>query len=168
MNKIEILEKLQNEWEEVRGQMNDISIDFCGDFSNYLDDCNYLCDLFIEYVDNHVYIYNSDLIEWAKDNYNYIDDAISEFGAPEPFDFWKCIQQGQYNKYNEELTSDTNNIIKGLGLVYLINELKEFDIIERTEQDFEELFDELRGLDSNNRLDEIKNICDIFLKYEQE
>lgn len=38
MNKNEILEKLQEDWEDARSKMNDISIDFCGDFSKYLDD----------------------------------------------------------------------------------------------------------------------------------
>lgn len=168
MNKNKILEKLQNEWEDVRGQMNDISIDFCGDFSNYLDGYAYLCDLFTEYADNRVDIYNSDLIEWAQENYNYIDDAIEEFGAPEPFDFWACIRQGQYYEYNEELNSDTDNIIKGLALLYLIDELQAIDAIERTEQEFEELFDELNNIDSNDREDEIKDICDEFLKNENE
>ena len=166
--KVEILEKLQEDWEDVRGQMNYISIDFCGDFCKYLDDGGLLYDRFTEYADGNIDIYNSDLIEWARDNYNFIDDAIECLGAPEPFDFWQCIRQGQYYGYTEQLNSDGSNIIKGLALLYLIDELKNVDTIEKSEEDLKNLFDDIDLLNNNDTLQDIKDLCDEFLKNEQE
>lgn len=164
MNKIEILEKLHQEWEGLRYDLNAISLGFCLDFRNCLCDTDYLCDLISEYADSHIDEDCDDLLEWVKYNYRYLEYSVSSFKSPDQFDLWQCIQDGQYYKYNEELNCDERNIIKGLALLYLINELKEIDAIERTEQEFEELFDGLNALDTNNRLYEIKEICDVFLK----
>lgn len=166
--KVEIIEKLQEDWEDARSKMNDISIDFCGDFCNYLDDGGLVCDRFSEYADEHVSIYNYDLIEWAQENYFYIDKAIECFGAPEPFDFWKCIRQGQYYEYHEELNSDESNMIRGLADLYLIDELKNVDTIEKSEEDLKNLFDDIDLLNNNDTLQDIKDLCDEFLKNEQE
>ena len=168
MNKIEILEKLHQEWVGLRYDLNAISLGFCLDFRNSLSDTDCLCDLISEYTDSHIDEDCDDLLEWVKYNYRYLEYSVSEFESPDQFDLWKCIQQAQYYKYKEELNSDTDKIIKGLALLYLINELKIVDAIERTEQEIEELFYKLKGLDNNIRLDEIQDICDKFLNNEEE
>lgn len=127
-----------------------------------------LYDRFTEYADGRVGIYYGDLIEWAQDNYNYINEAIEEFGSPEPFDFWQCIRQGQYYEYNEELNSDEYNIIRGLADLYLIDELNEIDAIEKSEEDLKNLFDDIDLLNNNDTLQDVKDLCDEFLKNEQE
>ncbi len=70
----------------------------------YLDDedGNYIGDRISELADSRVSPYYWTLREWAVDNYGYIEDAIEEFGAPNPFDFHKAIQIGQYKAYSDE------------------------------------------------------------------
>ena len=67
------------------------------------EDGNYIGDIISELSDSKIDIYNHNLRKWAVDNYNYIEDAISEFGVDtnNP-DFHKIIQQGQYYAFNNE------------------------------------------------------------------
>ena len=61
-----------------------------------------------EIADNNVDIYTSDLLKWVgeSENYQFVEDAISEFGFPNNTegkpDFIKAIMQGQY-KENEDI-----------------------------------------------------------------
>lgn len=67
--------------------------------SEYND--GYICDIISKISDSDVDIYYSDLFEWAKDNWSYIDDACREFGMPDSKDsniIIKLIQMGQYYK----------------------------------------------------------------------
>ena len=60
-------------------------------------------DRISELADSKVDIYYYDLRKWSVDNYNYIEDAISEFGVDTKNpDFHKMIQMGQYLAYSNE------------------------------------------------------------------
>ena len=60
-------------------------------------------DTISELADSKVDIYYYDLRKWSVDNYNYIEDAISEFGVDTKNpDFHKMIQSGQYLAYSNE------------------------------------------------------------------
>ena len=67
------------------------------------EDGNYIGDNISELSDSKVVCNFYRLREWAVDNYDYIEDAISEFGVDtnNP-DFHKMIQQGQYYAFNNE------------------------------------------------------------------
>lgn len=82
----------------------------------YLDgnDHNYIQDQISESADSSVDIYYYDLRKWAVDNYQYIEEAIDEMGAPVPFDFHKAIQYGQYKYYSEAIYEDVNKFKKYL------------------------------------------------------
>mgnify|MGYP003592525146 CR=1 FL=1 len=67
------------------------------------EDGNYIWDTVTELADSKINIYNHDLRLWSVDNYNYIEDAISEFGIDtQNPDFHQMIQRGQYYAYNNE------------------------------------------------------------------
>ena len=86
------------------------------------EDGNYIGDSISELSDSKIDLYNYDLRKWSVDNYNYIEDAISEFGIDtQNPDFHQMIQQGQYYAYSNEFYN-------------LVNEFK--DYIESL--DFEE------------------------------
>lgn len=86
------------------------------------EDGNYIGDTITELADSKIDFSNHDLRLWAVDNYNYIEDAIAEFGInTDKPDFHQMIQQGQYYAYSNEFYS-------------LVNEFK--DYIESL--DFEE------------------------------
>ena len=60
-------------------------------------------DMISELADSKVDIYYYDLRKWSVDNYNYIEDAISEFGVDTKNpDFHDMIQSGQYYAYSNE------------------------------------------------------------------
>jgi len=85
----------------------------------YLDDedGNYIGDKISELADSKVDCYYYILREWSVNNYEYIEEAIDEFGAPNPFDFHKAIQIGQYKAYSDEfyaLKQEFKEFVEGL------------------------------------------------------
>jgi hypothetical protein len=62
-----------------------------------------------ELIDGNIDIYNHDLRKWSVDNYNYIEDAISE-GLSDGTDFHKSIQSGQYLKYQEDMNNELSDL----------------------------------------------------------
>ena len=70
---------------------------------------NYMQDDLHEYADGLIDIYYYDLRKWAVENYSYIEEAIDELGSPEPFDFHKAIQYGQYKYYTQQCYEDVEN-----------------------------------------------------------
>ena len=81
------------------------------------EDGNYIGDTISELSDSRIDTY-LDLSRWAVDNYNYIEDAISEFGVDTKNpDFHKMIQQGQFYAFNNEfytLVSEFKDYIETL------------------------------------------------------
>lgn len=123
----------------------DLGDRFC-DYDN-----GYICDIITEIADNAVDIYTSDLLDWARNNYKYIDEAMQEFGRPD--DFLGEIRQGQY-LYNERNLYD--NLEDSLILfvyVYIQNVL---GIEEITEEQNESLLD----YDYTGNNDQLENIID--------
>jgi hypothetical protein len=59
--------------------------------------------------DGNIDIYNHDLRKWSVDNYNYVEDAISE-GLADGTDFHKSIQSGQYLKYQEDMNQELSDL----------------------------------------------------------
>jgi hypothetical protein len=71
------------------------------------DDSNYIGDSVSEYVDSLIDIYNYDLRKWAVDNYDYVEQAVSEgLVNTENFDFHGAIQTGQYLYHQEKIYDD--------------------------------------------------------------
>ena len=137
-----------NKLREIKDNLQDTYCDNICDYNN-----GYICDIIMEISDNNVDIYNYNLLEWAKDNYSYIEDANSELGTPEGF--MQQIQQGQYYQIEQDLYNNFENMI----LLYAYDYLKNNDI-ELTEEQQEELESELANIDNNNRLEDIIDIID--------
>lgn len=71
-------------------------------------------DAISEIANNNVDVYNADLLDWFKDNYIKVEDAIDEYGFPETDgkpDIMQAIRQGQY-KENEEILYEALEDIK--------------------------------------------------------
>jgi len=72
-------------------------------------------DAINELSDAKIDIYNHDLRVWAVNNYDYIEEAVEEYGFDyKTFDFHKLIQLGQFYAYNMEFYT-----LKNLFLDYL-------------------------------------------------
>ena len=157
MNKKDF-EELKNDLE---ARMNGISIDFCENYD--IADRHYISDLFTEQADGYVDIYNADLLEWAKHNYEYIEEAIDEFGdvakdSQGRADFMRTIQQGEFLYYERQLYEDEDNIIELLAVNYILENMNE-----------NKEYGEWDGIDVdvNDTTDDIKDICDEYLGKEE-
>ena len=120
---------------------------FIGDLGEYFCDYynGYICDIVCEIADNKIDIYYSDLFEWAKHNYDIIEEANELLGTPN--DMIKQIQQGQAY-YNER---DLYDNLKDIVLFRLYDYIeKDLDIKELTEEQVEEI--EFLNINDNDEL----------------
>jgi len=77
-------------------------------------------DAINELSDSKIDIYNHTLRVWAVDNYDYIEEAVEEYGYDDKkFDFHKLIQLGQFYAYNMEFYTLKNSFLDYLeGVTY--------------------------------------------------
>lgn len=125
------------------------------DYSN-----GYICDVFSDIADSNIDIYVSDLFEWGKSNFGYINEATQEFGNPQ--DIIKQIQQGQYLSFEQDLYNNQNDILK----YFAYNYLKDNDI-KFNEEQVEQLEEYIERLDNNDRIEDIISYCDELLKEDE-
>lgn len=129
---------------------------YCGDFGDCFRDYDngYICDIITEIADNNVDIYNNDLMEWAKGNISYIEEALEEFGEPKVngrIDFMRIIQQGQYYYNEQNLYENLEDSLKMFMYDYIEKDLK---ITELTEEQNDNLLD-WDFLDYNEQLENL-------------
>lgn len=125
-------------------------------------DNGYISDIITEIADSNVDIYNNDLMEWAKGNTSYIEDAMREFGTPEDSnghpDFMRIIMQGQYYMHEQDLYNNLEDILKYWAYDYIENK---YNLTELTEEQNDEI--EFYNYNSVDRLEEIEGMIeDIF------
>ena len=130
-------------------------------FEGYSD--GYISDIVSELSDSNVDIYNSDLLEWAKDNYSYIDEAVAELGHGK--DFINDIQIGQYYYNNNEIYNNLKAYLRYFAYDYLLN-TKGIETIK--DEDIENIDNELDYIDNNNHLSDIEIIINNFVEYLEE
>lgn len=125
------------------------------DYSN-----GYICDVFSNIADSNIDIYVSDLFEWGKSNFEYINEATEEFGNPQ--DIIKQIQQGQYLSFEQDLYNNQHDVLK----YFAYNYLKDNDI-KFNEEQVEQLEEYIESLDNNDKIEDIISYCDELLKEEE-
>lgn len=169
--KKELKEKIEERKENLKKRMNDLSVDFCADYSLYSEE--YITDLFCEYADGRVDIYTRDLLEWFVENYDVVEEAIDEYGEPAKdsngrVDILRTIQQGQFLQNERLLFEDEKEIVELLILNHLLNNEEEIEK-EIDEKVIDELIEEAEiEIDSNSRIDELKDVVDNFIKKEND
>lgn len=109
-----------------------------------------ISDSISEYADSNVDIYNSDLLDWAKDHLGDIEEANQELGMPEDGDIIKQIMQAQFLVNERELL---DSIKEGVVLKAwkVASEYKE----SVTDEQAQELDDMDTVIDANNYIDDI-------------
>lgn len=161
MNKKELLQIIEGRKDDIKKGMNDISKDFASVYT--LDTSSYLSDLISEYSDSIVDIYNYPLLYWLKDNYEYVEMAISEFGIDSRnCDFFRLIQMGQYLQNEEMLHSNESKIIELMTYNYLLDNEDEIEK-DIDEKDIDEMIDEI--LDYFDRNDRLYDVIDKINEY---
>lgn len=163
MRKEELKEMLEERKEDLKGRMNDLSVDFASDYD--ITTSAYLSDLFNEYADSQIYIYYSDLFEWCKDNYEYVEEAVAEFGVDSKnFDFIGIIRSGQFLYNERQLFEDEKEIVELMVVNYLLENEEEIEK-ELEEKELEEMFDELESqFDDCERLEDMIDIINEYIK----
>ena len=106
------------------------------------------------------------MLEWAKNNYSYIEDAIDEFGTPTNekgyADFMKMIQQGQYTANLEEINNNIDDMIK----IYILDLLQKDEKEELTDEELEKIDELVESFKDDDILGSIEDIKE-FLKNEK-
>ena len=143
---------------------------FIGDLGEYLNDYNegYIGDIITEIADNNVPIYYNDIWEEAKENQEYIEEALQEFGTPADIkgntDLMRIFQQGIYLKNERDLYENLEDILKYYMYDYIEKILK---LKEITEEQNDDLLD-WDFSDNNEQLENlIEHIEDILNKEEE-
>ena len=125
--------------------------------TEYYNHENDIDEIIRDIADNNVDIYTSDLMDWVKDNYNYVEDYIKEFGIDSSnFDFIGAVRGGQYLYIEETLYNNKSDMLEYLAYYILqekdIEEIDEDKATEISMIDFdridtiEELEDELNEI----------------------
>lgn len=140
---------------------------FIGDLGeNFRDyDNGYICDIITEIADNNVPIYYSDIWEQAKENQEYIEEALTEFGtSTDSTDLMRIFQQGIYLKNEREIYENLEDSLKYFMYDYIEKDLK---INELTEGQNDNLLD-WDFNDNNEQLENlIEHIEEILIKSEE-
>lgn len=90
--------------------------------TEYYNYQNNIDDIIRDIADNNVDIYNYDLLEWAKDNYSYIEDYVKEVGIDsQSFDFIDIIRGGQYLYIEQTLYNNKELMLEYLAY-YILND----------------------------------------------
>ena len=167
MKKEELKEMLKQRKEDLKRGLNDISKDFASDYN--INTSNFLCDMFTEYADSQVDLYNYDLVEWFKDNYEYVEQAVAEFGVDERnFDIFRLLQSGQYLQNYELLSQDGKEIVELMVVNYLLENEEEIER-ELEESELDEMFDEIESqFDNCERLENLIDVIDEYIKIKDE
>lgn len=121
--------------DDTKNIMNSVSIIMVEDYyeaGHYITDCMSWASY--DLVD----IYTKDLLKWACDNYDIIDESINELGQPD--NFLDIIRQGQYYSNDRQMYEDLNEIVK-LSALYMINDNEQKDNLN--EADIDKIIDEL-------------------------
>lgn len=148
------MEKMVNVKEKKEEYKNNLNYTYCDNICDYSD--GYICDVITEIADNNVDIYYYDLFEWAKNNFDAINEANDELGTPN--DIIKQIQQGQYLQIERELYDNFDDMIKLYIYDFIYNVL---NIEEITEEQAEKIDDS--NFDNNDKLDDVNDfINDLF------
>lgn len=140
---------------------------FIGDLGDRFRDYDkgFICDIISEIADNNIDMYTVDLLEWAKNNFSYIEEGLDEYGTPTDSngkaDFLRIIQQGQYIEYEHDLYDNLED-----SLIYFMYDYieKDLEILELTEEQNDNLLD-FDFTDNNkeleNLIDHIKEVLQI-------
>lgn len=119
----------------------------------------YICDVITEIADNNVDIYYYNLFEWVKNNWEWVDEACSEFGMPDCKDsniIIKLIQQGQFMCNERDLYDNLDSSILNYCLDY-INRALDHETI--TQSQYEELQEKCTNVDNNDTLEDFEDFC---------
>lgn len=133
MDKMERIEELKKEIEELEGQLNERGQEFYRDYD--ITNIRYLSDAFHEYADSRVEIYYNDIDEYYQNHIRESSDALKEFGYTlQDFDDLqdacrKGAQIAQYSEIYNELAENEDIFNE------IIEKLEEIEELEKEDEE---------------------------------
>ena len=137
---------------------------YIGDLGEYFCDYDngYICDIIQEIADNNCPIYYNDIWEEAKENLEYIEEALREFGTPTNNnnipDLMKIFQQGIYYKNEQDLNENLEESLQYFMYDYIEKELKIEEITKEQNDDLLEWDFTDNNEELENLIEHIENI----------
>ena len=131
MNKMERIEELKNEINDLYEQLNERGQDFYNDYD--ITNAKYLDDLFHEYADGNVSIYYCDIEEYYKNHIQESSDALQEYGynLSDFEDLEEAMHKGsqlaEYNEIYSEVAANEDIFNEIIEKFEEIEELEEGD-----------------------------------------
>lgn len=143
---------------------------YIGELGEYWRDYDhgYISDIITEIADNHISTYYNDIWEQAKDNQEYIEEGLNEFGTPTDdngnADLMRIFQQGIFLKNERDLYENLEDSLKNFMYDYIE---KDLNIDEITEEQNDNLLD-FDFEDNNKQLENlIEHINEILAESEE-
>lgn len=139
------------------GELGEYFVDYSGH--------HYICDVISEIADNNVDIYTYDLFEWAKRNYEWVEEAIAQglCDTSNP-DIPRMLIAGQYEQNTHDLYEHLDASILNYCLNYIAYDLKQEFI---SDEQFEKLQDKCTDVDNNDTLEMFEEFCTELLEREE-
>lgn len=161
---------MENEILQVSELMENIKNDLgeFGDRFTEYEGRQYICDVITEIADNNVDIYYYNLFEWVKNNWEWVDDACSEFGMPDCHDsniIIKLIQQGQFMYNERDLYDNLDSTMLNYCLDYIKRALEHETI---TQSQYDELENKCTNVDNNDTLEDFEDFCKELFETEED
>ena len=158
-NNQELMELFQNKVDYI--DIDGYAEDICNLYnSGCINDC------IIDYANSLCDIYNQDLLKWASNNINLVDDYIDCCGKIEVSsvnDICNIISSSQSMEFEYLIRNNLVDIIEIYAYKYVINKLSNIDDIVRTEEQIEDFLNSLRSIDEYNYFEDIDELCENFL-----
>lgn len=144
----------------------------CIDIDGYAEDiCNLynsgcINDAIIDYANSLCDTKNADLLQWASNNINLVDDYLyfnEEVKVSSVKDICNIISISQSREFEYLTKSNINNIVELYAYRYIIDKLKSIDDIVITEEQIDDFLTSLRAIDEYNYFEDIDELCENFL-----
>ena len=149
-NNMEQINELYNDHHD---NLSDYARDFLGDYVN-IERNSYICDAISDFADNNTSIYYCDIINFISNNVEEVNEAIAEFGWDGcGSDLYKAGQMAEYLTIERDIYNNLDDIVICAACKYLID-----NDISLSDEQLEQLQEDLSDIDHNNRLNDILDI----------
>lgn len=161
--------------EAIRAEINPDTLNgYAADFATdwIASDNAYICDAFTEFADGRTSIYYSDIMEFIRQNPEALAEVIDTglYDPSQGYDLYKHGQAAEFMTIENELNENAEEIAKNLAVEYADNVTRDdhaqafYSLTEEEQAErLEDLADAIDGIDTGDRLDDIKDAVQEFL-----
>lgn len=148
----------------VENSLKQEDTDMLEEFKNY-DGSTYICDGIGEIADNNVPVYNGELCEecWNLYSSGAYEEASQQGLMGEGNDLIQNLKCAWYEYNTQQLYNNESEMVYNYAMNYIVNNEKYL-----TEEEMEELENELESIDNNNSFSDITDLVDNIIDNREE